>query len=391
MEPFLENLPALYKRTSTGKIQMWEVAYCGAYVLDNTVGVIVTNYGQLNGKIQRIEETISEGKNIGKANETSPYEQAVAEATSRHTEKRKEGYVETVEEALQGGVDSSVIQGGVAPMLAHVHEKQGHKIKYPAYAQPKLDGHRCIAVITDGKCTLWSRTRKRITGVPHIERALEEIAASHPVKPMSMVLDGELYNHDYKDRFEELSSFIRQEKPKPGHEAVQYWIYDVVIDLPFSERNNLLSHFEALIKAKDLGRTLGVLSTFEVENEDALMSLFAVFLDEGYEGAMVRNANGKYINKRSYDLQKVKSMLDDEFEIVGIEEGRGKMAGKAIFVCACEGGTFNAKLKGKLDDLAQYFENPDEWIGKQLTVQYQGMSNYGIPRFPVGLRIRADV
>jgi DNA ligase-1 len=53
------------------------------------------------------------------------------------------------------------------------------------------------------------------------------------------------------------------------------------------------------------------------------------------------------------------------------------------------GQRFNAKLKGKLDYLAHLFENPAEWQGKLLTVQYQNLSPDGVPRFPVGVAIRS--
>jgi DNA ligase-1 len=81
-------------------------------------------------------------------------------------------------------------------------------------------------------------------------------------------------------------------------------------------------------------------------------------------------------------------MVDDEFEIVGIEEGRGKLAGHAIFVCRTkEGQEFKAKMKGDTAKLKAYFNNHSLWQGKFLTVQYQNISQYGVPRFPVGLRI----
>jgi len=68
------------------------------------------------------------------------------------------------------------------------------------------------------------------------------------------------------------------------------------------------------------------------------------------------------------------------------------MAGKAMFVCELENGeTFRVKMVGALDDLTEYFDNPEPWIGKQLTVKFQGKSVYGVPRFPVALRFREDV
>jgi len=368
----------LFKKTSTGAIQTWRICVEGAE--------IITWYGQSGGKMQEARETITEGKNLGRANATTPEEQAVAEATSRWELKQKKHYVTSRADAEAGTVDSTFVAGGVAPMLAFPFDKQGHKITYPAYVQPKLDGHRCIAMVIDGKATLWSRTQKRINSMPHIEAELE---AMFPA--LDIVLDGELYNHDYRDRFEELTSKIRKDKPVPGHEVVQYHVYDVVVDGPFSQRKAILETLGSLVAHYD-AKAITPVYTAKVMDEAELMDMFGVFVDQGFEGAIARNAAGLYKNKRSYDLQKIKEFDDAEFEVVGVEEGRGKMAGKALFVCVTESGeTFRCKMVGALDDLAAYLDNADEWIGKPLTVKFFGMTNGNVPRFPIGLRFREDV
>lgn len=382
------NLPRLYKKTSTGAIQQWEIsvaAYAFAGTVNEPWAVIRTRYGQIDGKVQEAEDVIKSGKNTGKKNATTAVEQAALEAQAKWEKQLKKGYVKTVEEAQAGKVDE-IIEGGVAPMLAHRFDEQGHKIVYPAYAQPKFDGHRCIATIDDdGKAHLWSRTRKPITGLPHINKALEKLAVdTGNIGPF----DGELYNHAYKENFEELSSFIRNEDPQPGHEAVQYHIYDVALnDSPFVDRHCKLSAFSLR------SPYLVAVETVAVADEDELMLAFERFLTEGYEGLMVRNFKGLYVNKRSYDLQKVKEFQDAEYLIIGAEEGRGKMAGKAIFVCkTADGAQFRVKMKGSLDSLKKFIDNPDFVVGKYLTVQYQGITNKSqVPRFPVGLRIREDL
>lgn len=377
----LPTLPTLYKLTSTGKVQMWEIY---ADRIPSGGAMILTHYGLVGGKVQKAEEVISEGKNLGKANETSPYEQAVAEAQSQWEKKVKKGYVQNIEDAAEKRVDTNFITGGVDPMLAHSYDKQGHKIKYPAYVQPKLDGHRCIAIIQDGKCTLWSRTRKPITGVPHIARQLEEHLGH---RTDTIILDGELYNHDYREKFEELTSYIRQETPKPGHDVVQYWVYDVVTEGSFANR---------ALQLADLGLA-GTKSVHEVptaiaDDAEQMVDIFGVYVEAGFEGLMARNSDGLYKGKRSYDLQKVKLMQDAEFEIADVVSGKGKMADKAIFRCVTEDGQeFGVKMKGALDDLIKYLENKDEYIGQFLTVQYQKLSATGVPIFPVGLRVREDV
>lgn len=365
-------MKTLYKKTSTGAIQQWTIS-----ADDN---LITTVFGQVDGKLQKTVDVVTAGKNTGKKNETTPAQQAELEAKAKWTKQKKKGYVDSINAAENEELDA-LIEGGIAPMLAQKFNARGERIEYPAYVQPKLDGTRCIAIVDNGICTLWTRTRKPITGVPHIIKAIEKT-----IMKGFHVLDGELYNHKYKNNFEELISFIKRPVPKEGHEVVEYHVYDVVQeDVPFSERHTWL-----VGNLPTEEECIKLVSTKLVYNEDGLMEEFEYFRSKGYEGAMVRNSAGLYVNKRSNDLQKIKEFEDAEFPIVGIEEGRGKLAGHAIFVCETKkGGRFTVKLKGETVKLKEYFENHHLWEGKQLTVKYQGITNKkDVPRFPVGVAIR---
>jgi DNA ligase-1 len=383
----LKKFLTLYKKTSTGAIQYWDIAvYEMAYGFhgrtDPAYGAnIITKYGQIGtDNPQETKDSIMAGKNVGKKNETTPYAQAEAEAQSKWEKQKKKGYVESIEAAQNDELDD-LIEGGVVPMLAHKFSDQGHKIKFPAHIQPKLDGIRCIAVIKDGECTLWSRTRKKITSMPHIAQELEAVFETKDI-----VLDGELYNHDFRDNFEHIVSMVRQEEPDERHTDVQYHIYDIVSEDQFNVRN------ATLVKLFDVYEffTLKLVETFCIP-EEKVMDIFNRFRDQGYEGAMLRNSTSLYVNKRSYDLQKVKQFEDDEFEIIGVEEGRGKLAGHVgAFVCKMSNGKeFLAKSKGSTERLKAYWDNPKLWLGKKLTVQYQGLTGAEkVPRFPVGIEIR---
>jgi ATP-dependent DNA ligase len=264
-------------------------------------------------------------------------------------------------------------------MLAQSYAKHAEKISFPAYVQKKLDGCRCIAVIKNGKASLWTRTRKPINSMPHIVAALEHSFRGHTV-----TLDGELYAHSFHNNFEGLMKLVRPDAPVPGHEAVQHHCYDVIMPGTFKER------LAWLVQNHPSSNPLIFVQTYTVADEDDLMLKHDDFVAEGYEGLMVRNADSKYEEgKRSYGLQKVKEFLDSEFPIVGVEEGRGKMTGKAIFVCKAKNGeTFNVKMEGSMDNLAKYLTNKKLWTGKKLTVKYQNLTKYGIPRFPVGKAVR---
>jgi DNA ligase 1 len=374
------KFPTLYKKTSTGAIQQWTIGVINQRG-SATAACIVTEYGQVDGKIQTTSDLISVGKNIGKKNETSARWQAELEAKATWEKKKKNGYVESIKDAQNDKTDD-LIEGGVLPMLAKKFSEQANKIKYPCYTQPKLDGIRCIAIVKDGACTLWSRTRKQIKSCPHIVQELE--AAFETV---DIILDGELYNHDFKSNFEHIVHLVRQDKnPDPQHTDVQYHVYDIIQNDVFGNRNvrinRIFENFEFY--------SIKCVLTFTVYSEDEVMDFFEKFRKLGYEGSMLRNSESLYVNKRSNDLQKVKEFDDGEFKITGIKEGRGKLAGHAIFICAMTNGDeFEAKLKGDTSRLKEYFDNHSLWKGKQLTVQYQGLTGKNkVPRFPVGVAIR---
>jgi DNA ligase-1 len=381
--PFGKTFPTLYKKTSTGAIQYWSI-HIGTHPDYEEIAQIHTAYGQVDGKEQYTIDDISKGKNVGKKNETTPHQQAEAEAQAKWEKQLKKGYVQTVEDAKDGSVDS-VIEGGVVPMLAQKFSEHAHKITYPCYTQPKLDGIRCIAIIDDGAVTLWSRTRKPIRSCPHIVQELEAL-----FEGKTLTLDGELYNHEYKSNFEKIVSLVRQEKPDPEHYLVQYHIYDMVAEATFGVRSETLQKW---LEDLDESSSLKVVQTSIVSNEDNVMYWFDLFKKMGYEGSMLRNGASKYVNKRSYDLQKVKEFDDAEFDIIGIEEGRGKLQGHVgAFRCRGKGDSiFLAKMSGDTDRLRDYFQNHKLWQGKKLTVQYQGLTGKEkVPRFPVGLRIREN-
>jgi DNA ligase-1 len=366
----------LYKQTKTGAIEFWSIKTEGAS--------IITTYGQLNTEHpQTTIDVIKQGKNKNKSNATTPESQAIAEASSKWTQKVKEGYVISIEKATAGEVDTNVITGGIDPMLAHDFDKHSSKMTYPAYIQPKLDGHRCIAMVdAKGKCLLWSRTRKPIIGVPHIIKAIEKLELT------SVIFDGELYNHDFCKNFEAITKIVNQKTtPLANHTVCEYHIYDVVLDQPFEARH-------AFLNTLKFSSPLKCVTTVSVSDEDTAIDLCEKFIEvDQYEGAILRNKTTHYENSRSYGLQKMKKFEDAEFRIIGIEEGKGKLRGHVgAFVCLTkEDKKFNVKMKGETSKLKEYFEDSSLWTGKQLTVKYYGWTGKNnVPRFPSGKCIREE-
>jgi DNA ligase-1 len=362
-------------------------------------------------------------KNVGRANATTPEQQAVQQAMSDYTTKlTRKGYTEDLTSASSG---ENAGAGGIRPMLAKNFEDYADRLsgRY-VYVQPKLDGIRCIAVVeSDKRVTLWSREQKPIVAVPRVAEALVRMKW-----PVGTVLDGELYNHNLREDFEQIVSAVRKKEPAPAkqQELIQYHVYDVA-RMPdgkpadFNQRwGCLLDNFRR-VSPIDLGRTDGarwigywgdevkgiaeipeagfertvfMVATrgMDVDAELVKDTLFA-YQNLGYEGIMVRVDDingGRYEEgKRSVSLLKYKTFQDAEFPIIGVEEGVGKMAGLAIFVCrAPNGETFRCKMEGELEGLRKYIQDESAWRGKSLTVKFFSYTAKGLPRFPVGKAVR---
>lgn len=370
-------LTTLYKKATTGKIQFWNVL-----TKSNTYW---TESGQVGGKTKKSTPTECEGKNLGKMNETSPEEQALKDAESKWKDKLKKGYVEKIGDAEAGKVDTEFVEGGYLPMLAEKFHEKGHKIVYPCYGQPKLDGHRGTSV----QAKLFSRTRKSIFSCPHIEEAIEMANLK------DVPLDGELYNHDLKDEFEDLSSHIRQSTPQPECKVVQYHLYDLCIPgKTMTERLSLLNGYVLTLKDTPAGEIIKIVPTEVVHSAEEAELRRQYWVQQGYEGYMLRNKNSEYQNKRTADLQKLKVFQDAEFEIVDVTDGKGKFKNIAArFICKIvdERGerTFSATANGSLSKLKEYFDNKDQYIGKLLTVEFITYTRKNqVPKHGRGIRFR---
>lgn len=261
-------------------------------------------------------------------------------------------------------------------MLAHSFDKHASKINYPAYISPKLDGIRCIAVVKNKKATLWTRTGKPITSMTHVVEELEEIFEN-------VTLDGELYNNEYRDNFEEIVSQVRNFEPQEGHKKIEYHVFDVVNNDIFDNRLKYLE--KTLYDRKYIKLVPQILVP---ENKVALFT--NGFISLGAEGAMIRNVGSLYEHKRSFNLQKIKFTQDEEFDIIGVVEGKGKLLGHvgAFILQDKANRKFNVKLEGSLELLKPYLSDSTLWKGKKMTVRFQGYTKKGIPRFPVGVVIR---
>ena len=359
----------VYKKTSTGKIQQWR-----AWVETTATGFLMkVESGQTDGKLtETAGQVIDEGKQ-----KRSAQEQAIFEANSKLSKKRDEAYFDTIEAAKT--------QVKLLPMLAHSFTKRKHNINYPAIVQRKFDGVRCLARLnSDGTVTLMSRKGKEFAHLNHIKT---DVAANN--SNTNLVIDGELYSDTLT--FQELVGLVKRVTLKPGNDKqmleVSLRVYDCV---ELNTEADFTSRYATITEVTTGAEYLSLVENVRVSTESEIHAAQARFVEEGYEGAMVRNLTGAYaIGKRSANLQKVKTFLDGEYPIIGFTDGTGGETGCVIWECQTpDGQSFRVRPRGTQEDRKVLFRNGSDYIGQQLTVRYQELTDDGVPRFPVGIAIR---
>jgi DNA ligase-1 len=124
--------------------------------------------------------------------------------------------------------------------------------------------------------------------------------------------------------------------------------------------------------------------------EEDVYKLQSQFLEDGYEGAIVRELDGEYrFGYRSNKLLKVKSFMDEEYKIVGFTTGVGRFEGCCIWICETGSGLeFKVVPQGTMEERKATYDTADKNIGKHLKVKFFELTDDNIPRFPVGLGIR---
>lgn len=380
MTNIIKDYPMLYKKDKNGKTRFWKLDA----ILDNNKYFIKMSYGCLNGGIITDRKEISKGKNIGKKNETTVEQQLLLVCDKTFKDKKeKEEYSEDIENIKQYKT--------YPPMLADKwdpNSKTRRKVDiiFPCYIQPKLDGIRCLTYLKDGKIVNQSRQLKYFKNLDHINNDLEILFKKYP----NLVLDGELYNHDIV--FNQIAGIVKKEKLKDEDKEkltnIQYHVYDCFFDgleEPFEKRTKFISS-----NLKNANKYVYNVATYLCKSKEEIIDHFHPFLIENkYEGCILRNKDAFYEFNRTRNLQKFKTFEDDEFEIVSYKEGTGHDAGTVIWRCKAKNGKeFDVRPKGTVEERSLFLTDGDKYIGKMLTVTYQELSEFGVPRFPVGKTIR---
>jgi ATP-dependent DNA ligase len=365
----------IYKSNLNGVTMLWKIGF-------NNPNIIV-QHGHKQGAIQTetVEvETNSSGRDI--------YEQSLIQINNRYLRKHREGYRDENEPAAIKG-----------PMLAHKYEHGKTVLNYPVGCTVKLDGIRCLIRQKENGVIYRSRNNKEYKHLSVFDDCLN---AFFDALPPSVEVDGEMYSDNLT--FNDISSVFRKEVNTDNEEIkkyIKYYIFDCNIEKPYEDRWKILvSAYKRMCETFIGVNLIVVVNTFWAKNETELFSFHKYARSKNFEGTMIRKLyvsdktdkgykSSLYLSGRKNNILKLKDMEEEEGEIVGIVEGKGREKGIALItVRDPRGNEFNVRPAATFKQRKVWFDEPSLIVGKNMTYQFQNLSEFGVPRFPVGKDIR---
>lgn len=319
----------------------------------------------------------------------------------KEIEKHPEDYSLTELDSMLPKVSTDA-NGFAKHMLAKSSDKVKQssidKVKY-WYASRKIDGVRCSFYWNGKKILTASRgggtyefSTQHITQNPKFI----EFFKKHP----DYILDGELYKHG--KQLQEISGAARLEKNAVDCDWLEYYIYDVMIpDKTFYDRLQILKEIKEelnlgfdpykLWQVEEL--QLQMVPQEKVSGYDNIMELHNKYVEEGWEGVVIRNPDKVYgFGKRTNDMLKIKKYKDDCFLVIDKEAGLRGYEDMVFILKTKDNKLFKAKPLGEKEIKEDYWNNFDTKYKNHIgECKFFNYSIDGIPMQPAFKAFRFDI
>jgi len=247
----------------------------------------------------------------------------------------------------------------------------------PYFASRKCDGVRCITIFDSlGDIRFYSREGKEFLTLDILKKDLVKLGF------ISIILDGEIciVNNNGDENFQDIMKEIR----KKNHtiENPRYMIFDMIdYDGFYNKRSDrkLSDVFRLLKVIETKCSNVKALDQIYVNDHKILEQLISHADRLGWEGLIIRRADSDYEGKRTKNMLKIKNFKDQEYIVKTIINGpmRHIVAGKEItteMLSSVEiehkGYTVNVGSGFTIDERLFFKENPEQLIGKTITVKY---------------------
>ncbi len=262
-------------------------------------------------------------------------------------------------------------------MLCYDYSERRLLSKYgrPWYIQPKLEGDRCRAVRDPSLgWLLFSSTATMVRSVPHINQYLND----HREYDTYAELDGELYIHGR--RHEEIRSIVSRTiglHPESG--AMELHVFDIIDDDPRPFR-----YRAGRLLALPINGPIKAVSTFTTDTLTGDLSLeyfYDKFVRAGYEGIIIRDAEGLYKRSRSTQIMKLKPREELTCYVSGLIEEHDTNTGVAkscLGAIEClhpdVGSAFKVGTGFTDRQRVDFWQQPDLILNKFVEITYQSFT-----------------
>lgn len=405
-----------YSKNANGKIMFWQG------LVDDT-GTIDIMTGQLNSdKLRRIRN-----ENVVPKGNRSKMQQAINELKAKANKKEKDGYKTVTQLGIFGSqsndiytildkvltVNKTDANNVLKPMKA-VQWKNSTR-KYPMICQPKINGHRNIAmpIIDVGHMFANNEVRIKLLTKSGHEYILPHISDYMPMEWFdgNTTFDGEVYVHGEKiSQIKKRLPILKIGKTKADRnslpsEPVLFYIFDLnmydmsqierldtkdiilkdvtqlyycIISNTYRLEHNINSNTNQAIESP----IVNVRATIIHSDEEAMIHLLAA-LASGFEGVVLRDLDAEYMfGGRRNNMIKLKKLIHGEFVILDVilknEDSTRTYIG---FKCKNDINDliFDVTAQGTEEDRQDYINNPDKYIGKRVTLGFGERTINDIP------------
>lgn len=308
---------------------------------------------------------------------------------------------------LSIGCDSKTINKEIPDLIPTFNVQLANKyFDKPEYVEgktfaitTKIDGGRIIALKENGQVSFYTRAGQKYEGLVDLEDEMSRLM------PDNTCLDGEITllvrgNLSSKDAYKETMKIVRT-KDKEKH-GIKMLVFDAMSVSDFKTQTSSMSYIQRrqmldCMSAFDTARYFELLPIlYRGSDTSEITRILEEEVSNGEEGIMINICDAPYEFKRTNGLLKVKKMQTMDLEIIGFEEGEGRLAGKlgAVLVRYKNGNVVKVG-SGFSDDLrVTIWANQSDYLGKIAEISYfeetTNASGGTSLRFPIFKDVRYD-
>jgi DNA ligase-1 len=253
-------------------------------------------------------------------------------------------------------------------------DSKGHpkKLVGEVMIEPKLDGVRTIAILTKDNVQLFSRNGKLFNNFPQIEQELLKLCPTTTQRG-GVVIDGEITGKSFQE--------LMRGATRKDHVATDsvFNVFDIMSLVEFKQghsnrpQKDRLLALESVVNRVQMANVVmvkGKQINLDNEQDHKFMEQYANdCVAEGYEGIMIKKLDAPYECKRSTFWMKWKPVITVDLEVVDIEEGTGRNAGR-LGALVCEGVDDNRTIRVNVGSGLSDSDRDDFWTRKDSLVGY---------------------